>query len=50
MSKKQQEILVFVVLSSLRGLKQEMVIENDFSGIESAVKTLTHTIIYGLKK
>lgn len=44
------DILVFVLLSSLHGLKREMVMENDFSRIEPAVKTLTHMVMYGLRK
>jgi len=47
---KGQDTLIFVLLSSLHGLKREMVIENDFSGIEPAIDTLTHMVIHGLKK
>ena len=47
---KDQENLVFVLLSSLQGLKREMVIQNDFSNIESSVQILVHSLIHGLKK
>ena len=50
MNKKEQDVSIFVLLSSLRGLKREMVIENDFSGIEPAVAALTRMVIHGLKK
>jgi AcrR family transcriptional regulator len=50
MDKKAQDVLIFVLLSSLHGLKREMVMENNFKGIEPAVNTLTHTVMYGLKK
>lgn len=48
--KKDQELLIFVLLSSLHGLKREMVMQNNFKGIEPAVNTLTHMVIHGLKK
>ncbi|MDB5032548.1 TetR/AcrR family transcriptional regulator [Mucilaginibacter sp.] len=47
---KDQAVLIFVLLSSLHGLKREMVMENNFEGIEPAVNTLTHMIMYGLKR
>jgi AcrR family transcriptional regulator len=50
MNEKDQEVLIFVLLSSLHGLKREMVMANDFEGIEPAVNTLTHMIMNGLKK
>ncbi|MDB5087743.1 MAG: transcriptional regulator, TetR family [Mucilaginibacter sp.] len=49
-NEKDLNILIFVLLSSVRGLKREMVIENDFSGIEPAVDALTQMVIHGLKK
>ncbi len=42
------DALIFVLLSSIHGIKREMVIENDFSGIESSVATLTNMIMHGL--
>jgi AcrR family transcriptional regulator len=42
--------LIFVLLSSLHGLKREMVIRNDFSNMESSVQVLVHSLIHGLKK
>lgn len=47
---KNMDMLVFVLLSSLHGLKREMVMENDFTRIEPAVNTLTHVVMHGLKK
>ncbi|MGZ3872328.1 MAG: TetR/AcrR family transcriptional regulator [Mucilaginibacter sp.] len=49
-NKENQATLIFVVLSSLHGLKREMVMENNFDGIEPAVNTLTNMVIHGLKK
>jgi len=46
--KKDQDVLVFVLLSGLKGLEKEMVIEND-QNLEPAIKTLSHIIINGLK-
>ena len=50
MNEKDLDILIFVLLSSLHGLKREMLMENNFNSFEPAVNTLTHTIIHGLKK
>jgi AcrR family transcriptional regulator len=50
MNEKDLDILIFVLLSSLHGLKREMLMENNFNSIEPAVNTLIHTIIHGLKK
>lgn len=50
MNKKEQELLIFVLLSSLHGLKREIVMDNNFKGIETAVNTLSHMIFHGLKK
>jgi len=50
MNEQYREVLIFVLLSSVRGLKREMIIENDFSGIEPAIDALTQMVIHGLKK
>lgn len=50
LSQKDQDDLIFVLLSSLHGIKREMVIRNDFSNIKSSVQILVHSIIHGLKK
>jgi AcrR family transcriptional regulator len=50
MGKKDQDVLIFVLLSSLHGLKREMVMENNFENIEPVVNTLTNMVMYGLKK
>jgi len=50
LSQKDQGDLIFVLLSSLHGIKREMMIRNDFSNIKSSVHILVHSIIHGLKK
>ncbi|KIO76749.1 TetR family transcriptional regulator [Pedobacter lusitanus] len=50
MEPAEQEDLIFVLLSSLHGLKREMVLENDFSRMETAVSSLARLVIHGLKK
>jgi AcrR family transcriptional regulator len=50
LSKKEQEAIIFVLLSTLRGLKREMVLDDDFSGVEVAADTLTNMVIHGLKR
>jgi len=50
LSQKDQDDLIFVLLSSLHGIKREMMIRNDFSNIKSSVQILVHSIIHGLKK
>ena len=42
--------LIFVLLSSLHGLKREMLMDNSFDKIEPAVNTLTNLIMNGLKE
>jgi len=48
MKLKEQEILVFVLLSGLKGLEKEIGLEKDYD-LEPAIKALSHMIIYGLK-
>jgi AcrR family transcriptional regulator len=50
LSHKDLEDLVFVLLSSLHGIKREMVIRNDFSNMEPAVHILVRSMIHGLKQ
>ena len=50
LSQKDQDNLIFVLLSSLQGIKREMLIQNDFSNMESLVRTLVRSMIHGLKK
>jgi AcrR family transcriptional regulator len=50
LSRLDQEHLVFVLVSSLHGIKREMVIRNDFSNMESSVRILIRSLIHGLKK
>jgi AcrR family transcriptional regulator len=50
LSQKDQDSLIFALLSSLHGIKREMVFRNDFRNMESSVQMLVRCIIYGLKK
>ncbi|EHQ24378.1 TetR/AcrR family transcriptional regulator [Mucilaginibacter paludis] len=50
MDEKKQEMIIFVLLSSLHGLKRELVIENNLEAIEPAVAALSHVIMHGIKK
>jgi AcrR family transcriptional regulator len=50
LGEKDQQDLVFVLLCSLRGIKREMVILNDFSNMAPAVQVLVRSLIHGLKK
>jgi AcrR family transcriptional regulator len=49
LNKKEQEAIIFVLLSALRGLKREMALDDDFSKVETVVDSLTNMVIYGLK-
>jgi len=50
MNEKKRQILIFVLLSSLHGIKREMVMKNNFKDIEPAINTLTEVVMNGLKK
>jgi AcrR family transcriptional regulator len=50
MNEKKRNMLIFVLLSSLHGIKREMVMKDDFQDIEPAVNTLTQVVMHGLKK
>jgi AcrR family transcriptional regulator len=50
LSKKEMDTLVFVLLSSLHGLKREMRMENNFDHIEPTAETLSRMVMHGLKK
>jgi AcrR family transcriptional regulator len=50
LSRKDRELLVFVLVSSLHGIKREMVIRNDFSNMELSVRVFVRSLIHGLKK
>lgn len=47
---KDRGMLIYVLLSSLHGLKREMAIDEDFSKIEPAVTALTKILFNGIKK
>lgn len=47
---QQMPVLIFVLLTSLRGVKREMEMENNFDNMDQAVTTLTRVMIHGLKK
>ena len=49
-SHKEQDMLIFVLLSSLHGMKREMILENDFEKIGPAVKAFANLMIHGLKQ
>jgi len=48
LKKKKQETLIFVLLSSIRGIRREMAHDNDFSKSAEAVGTLTHMFMLAL--
>lgn len=50
LSLKEKEDFIFVILSSLHGMKREMIIKNEFGNMESSVHFLVHSLIHGLKK
>lgn len=50
MDQKDLNVLIFVLLSSLHGLKREIIHEDDFSLIKPAIDTLTNLILHGLEK
>jgi AcrR family transcriptional regulator len=50
LSKKERETLIFVLLSSLHGLKREVSVENNFDRIKSIIQALSHMVIHGLRK
>ena len=47
--KDKKDMLIFVLLSSLRGLKREMIMEDNFEEIEPAARTLASMTINGLR-
>lgn len=48
--KKESDMLTFVVLSALHGIKREMVMENSFNKINSAADAFTSLVMNGLKQ
>ncbi|MDB5110303.1 MAG: transcriptional regulator, TetR family [Mucilaginibacter sp.] len=50
MDPKEQDDLIFVLLSSIQGFKKDMVIKNNFNSIEPAITMLTYLIMQGFKK
>jgi AcrR family transcriptional regulator len=50
MDPKEQDDLIFVLLSSIQGFKKDMVIKNSFNSIEPAITMLTYLIMQGFKK
>ncbi|MFY0254650.1 TetR/AcrR family transcriptional regulator [Chitinophaga sp. 30R24] len=49
MSASELEVLILVLLSSLRGLKRELDLESDSEKVVPAVNTFTRMAMYGLK-
>lgn len=50
MDNEEKEVLIFVMLSSLHGLKRELLIEDNLYGIEPAVERLSRMMMYGITK
>lgn len=50
MEKSEQQSIQFVLLATIHGIKREMVMENDFSRINSSMDAFTKMILYGLKR
>ena len=44
-SVKEQETVIFILLSSIRGIRREMVLKNTFDDLNAAVKTLTSMVV-----
>jgi AcrR family transcriptional regulator len=49
MTKKEKDHLIFVLLSSLHGLKREIVANSNFENIKPIVQILSRTVMNGLK-
>jgi AcrR family transcriptional regulator len=49
-NEKEKQALVFVLLSTLHGLKREMIAENNFEGIELIVTAFVNMTIKGLRE
>lgn len=49
LSNSELEMLIFVLLSSLRGLRRELDLENNFEKLVPAVDTFIRMTMYGLK-
>ncbi|HEX8425429.1 TetR/AcrR family transcriptional regulator [Hymenobacter sp.] len=49
LSPKDVDSLVFVMLSGLHGMEQEMILNNNFEMMEPAVNILTRSLIHGLR-
>jgi AcrR family transcriptional regulator len=50
LSKKEKETLIFVLLSSLHGLKREVSVENNFDQIKPIVQAFSNMVIRGLRE
>lgn len=50
MGESDREVLIFVLLSAVHGLKREMVMENNFDGIVPSARKLAQMAVHGLKK
>jgi AcrR family transcriptional regulator len=48
--KNEEDTLIFVLLSSVHGVKRKMLMENHFKNIEPVVDALTRLVLHGLKK
>jgi AcrR family transcriptional regulator len=49
MHRKEQDVLIFVLLSSMQGFKKEMALKQRFASIEPAIAMMIHLVIQGFK-
>lgn len=49
MDQQEQDMLVFVLMSSIQGLKRELIHGGGNSQLEPAVDALSHTLVHGMK-
>jgi AcrR family transcriptional regulator len=50
MGQQEQDMLVFVLVSSIQGLKRELIHGGDSSQLEPAADALSHALVHGMKK
>jgi len=50
MGQKEQDALIFVLLSTLQGFKREMLLKKSFHSIDPGITMLTNLVIQGFKK
>lgn len=50
LSPERLDMVIFILLGSLRGLKQQLFIANDFTQVDAAIDTLTRMAVQELKR